>query len=186
MRYTVLTATVLLSLGLASCGSPDTQEDQDAAASVEAMPETQRRAVATLQMAAGTGAGTATATPERDSVAIALNVSGLEPGEHGVHVHTIGDCSASDFSSAGGHWNPAEQAHGLNDPAGQHAGDMPNLTVAPDGTGSLEYTLVDASFDGLIDEDGSAFVIHAGRDDQITDPAGDSGDRIACGVFVEG
>ncbi|HEX9806383.1 MAG TPA: superoxide dismutase family protein, partial [Alteraurantiacibacter sp.] len=95
MRYTVLTATVLLSLGLASCGSPDTQEDQDAAASVEAMPETQRRAVATLQMAAGTGAGTATATPEGDSVAIALNVSGLEPGEHGVHVHTIGDCSAS-------------------------------------------------------------------------------------------
>lgn len=183
MRYAVLTATVLLSLGLASCDSPETGEDQESA---ETMAETQREAVATLQMADGTGVGTAMATPEDDSVAISLDVSGLEPGEHGAHVHTTGDCSAPDFSSAGDHWNPTGQAHGLHDPAGQHAGDMPNLTVAADGTASLEYTLVGATFDGLMDGDGSALVIHAGRDDQVTDPAGDSGERIACGVFVEG
>jgi Cu-Zn family superoxide dismutase len=188
MRNTVLTATLLVSLGLASCGSPDTGEDQVDTENIEAVPETetQRQAVAMLQMVDGTGAGTATATSDGDSLAIALNVSGLKPGEHGVHVHTIGDCSASDFSSAGDHWNPTERAHGLDDPAGQHAGDMPNLTVAADGTGSLDYTLVGATFDGLLDEDGSAFVIHADRDDQVTDPSGNSGNRIACGVFAEG
>jgi superoxide dismutase, Cu-Zn family len=186
MRNPAHTMIALLALGLASCGSPESEAEQNAAAGAEPVPETQRQAVATLRMADGTGVGTATATPEGNSVAIALIVSALEPGERGVHIHTVGDCSASDFSSAGDHWNPTQQDHGLQNPTGQHAGDMPNLIVAANGTGSLDYTLVGATFDGLMDEDGSAFVIHADRDDQVTDPSGNSGDRIACGVFTEG
>ena len=90
------------------------------------------------------------------------------------------------FASAGGHWNPAARQHGLDNPQGHHAGDMPNLTVAADGTGKLQYTLAGATLAGLLDADDSAFVVHAMRDDQKTDPSGMSGDRIACGVFKAG
>ena len=74
----------------------------------------------------------------------------------------------------------------MENPQGQHAGDMPNLTVGSDGRGALEYRLEGGGFDGLLDDDGSAFVVHALADDQRTDPSGDSGDRIACGVFARG
>jgi Cu-Zn family superoxide dismutase len=185
MRKTKTTAAILtlgLTIGLAACGSPDTQEgvQQDDAAS----EATVRTAVAVLQTADGQAAGTATATATGDQLTISLEVEGLPAGEHGVHVHTTGACDAPTFTSAGPHWNPAERQHGLENPDGQHAGDMPNLNVAEDGTGSLEYTLAGgATFEGLMDADGSAFMVHATADDQVTDPSGDSGDRIACGVF---
>lgn len=178
----ITTAAVILTLGLAACGSPEAEQEDTAAA-----PTTPAEAVATLQNAEGAAAGTATATVAGDTVMIALAVEGLPAGEHGVHVHTVGTCEAPTFESSGGHWNPASQAHGLEDPEGQHAGDMPNLTVAEDGTGTLEYTLAGgATFEGLMDADGSAFLVHAMADDQMTDPSGDSGDRIACGVFQAG
>ena len=112
-----------------------------------------------------------------------VSLAKIDPGDHGVHVHTTGSCEAPTFESAGGHWNPESQTHGLEDPAGQHAGDMPNLTVAEDGTGTMDYQLVGGTFEGLLDADGSAFVVHADPDDQMTDPSGNSGDRIACGTF---
>ena len=90
----------------------------------------------------------------------------------------------SKFESAGGHWNPGSTQHGLENPKGAHAGDMPNLTAADDGTGSLTFTLKGGTMAQLLDADGSAFVVHAGQDDQKTDPSGNSGDRIACGVFA--
>ena len=181
MRKLLISAAVL-SIGLAACGSPE--EPADEVAMEDEFAAEPMQAVAMLQTAEGEPAGTATATGSGEEVRISLEVENIPAGEHGVHVHMTGACEAPTFESAGGHWNPTNQSHGLEDPEGQHAGDMPNLEVGDDGTGSLEYTLAGgATFDGLMDADGSAFVVHAMADDQVTDPSGESGDRIACGVF---
>jgi Cu-Zn family superoxide dismutase len=181
-----------LTFALAACGSPETP--QDAAEGPTTAPATgapapavgaTMRAVAQLRTANGESAGTATASPVDGQTMITLNVEGLPPGPHGVHVHMTGRCDPPTFASAGGHWNPSGAQHGLENPQGQHAGDMPNLTVGADGRGALEHRL-EGAFDGLLDADGSAFVVHASADDQRTDPSGDSGDRIACGVFERG
>ena len=189
MHRLIWTATAV-TFALAGCGSPETapaSEDPAAAAPVAepaaAPAGDATRAMAMLRTADGAAAGSATATAAGGQVMIALNVQGLPPGQHGVHVHMTGRCDAPTFETAGGHWNPANATHGLEDPAGQHAGDMPNLTVGADGAGTLEYQLVGGSFEGLMDADGSAFVVHASADDQRSDPSGNSGDRIACGVF---
>jgi len=180
-----LVSTAVLTLGLAACGSSEPANEASADATETAAPEV-TRAVATLQSADGQTVGNVIATADGTGIQIELNVDGVSAGEHGVHVHTTGACTAPDFASAGGHWNPGSRQHGLENPEGSHAGDMPNLTVAADGTGRLEYVLQNATIDGLLDADGSAFVVHAKADDQKTDPSGDSGDRIACGVFSAG
>lgn len=121
---------------------------------------------------------------------INIRAEGLTPGAHGVHIHAIGLCDAPDFKTAGGHWNPAAKQHGLNNPNGAHMGDFLNLDIGADGSGSLEAMVAGASLrDGvnaLLDADGAAFVVHAGKDDLKTDPSGDSGGRIACGIFNAG
>ena len=182
---TILISVAVLSLGLSACGSPETDDTaaDQTAVDPEMTAEEPMQAVAMLMTADGQQAGTATATQEGESVAVSFEGQNLPAGMHGVHVHMVGSCEP-DFSAAGDHWNPTDQSHGLEDPEGQHAGDMPNLEVGEDGSGSLEYTLAGgATFDGLMDADGSAFIVHAGEDDQVTDPSGNSGDRIACGVF---
>ena len=156
-------SSMILALGLAACGSPAPEEAAEETATDAATPAaTPMQAIATLQTAEGDTAGSATATGDGGLVTISLSAESLPPGEH---------------------WNPTNQRHGLEGEPGQHAGDMPNLTVAADGTGTLEYSLVGGTFEGLLDADGSAFVVHAMPDDQTTDPSGNSGDRIACGVF---
>ena len=188
MNRLAWTATVL-TFALAGCGAPETEEPVEAPAPAPApaaAPAEAARAVAMLRTADGADAGSATAMTAGGQVMISLAVQGLPPGDHGVHVHMTGRCDAPTFETAGGHWNPANASHGLENPQGQHAGDMPNLTVTQDGRGTLEYRLEGGSFDGLLDADGSAFVVHASADDQRTDPSGDSGDRIACGVFGRG
>ena len=183
------TALILpLLLAAAACGSntqePTPQADASDAMPVDAGPSAApTRAVATLRTADGTDAGTVTLLPAGKGMRLAVQVKGLAVGEHGIHVHTTGKCEGPKFESAGGHWNPAAKKHGLQNPDGSHAGDMANLTVAADGSGIVNTPLGGGTVDELLDADGAALVIHAKADDQKTDPSGDSGDRIACGVL---
>ena len=116
-------------------------------------------------------------------VSFHVSATGLPHGLHGLHVHAVGRCDPPDFASAGGHWNPASKKHGLNNPAGPHAGDLPNVEVAANGTLSATVTVAGASMANMVDADGAALVLHAGADDYVTDPSGNSGGRIACAVI---
>jgi Cu-Zn family superoxide dismutase len=119
---------------------------------------------------------------------IQLKVSNLSPGVHGYHIHETGKCIAPDFKSAGDHFNPASKEHGFHNPKGYHAGDLPNLKVDKDGMVALttytkHATLVKGKPHSLLDRDGSALVIHEKADDYKTNPAGNAGARVACGVI---
>lgn len=144
------------------------------------------RAVAEIRTADGTAVGSATATEADGAIQVTVNGIAMPPGERGFHIHQVGACDGPDFQTAGGHWNPTNAQHGTDNPAGPHAGDMPNLNVAADGTATTTFTLPAGSFAGLMDGDGSSIVVHEGPDDMRTDPSGDSGGRIACGVFAAG
>lgn len=116
-------------------------------------------------------------------VTFRIGAAGLPHGIHGVHVHAVGRCDAPGFATSGPHWNPAARKHGFNAAAGPHAGDMPNVTVSANGVLQEAVSLPQASFAGLLDVDGAALVIHARADDYVTDPSGNSGERIACAVI---
>jgi Cu-Zn family superoxide dismutase len=143
-------------------------------------------AVATLKNADGKEVGKATFAPAKGGVKVQVTVAGLTPGKHGIHLHAAGKCDPPDFKSAGGHLNPAGKHHGLQNPEGPHAGDLPNLVVAKDGKAKASFTAKGATLGegqgSLLGPEGAALVIHADPDDGKTDPAGNSGDRIACGV----
>lgn len=141
------------------------------------------RAQAELHDAAGKSVGTAVAEEIEGTIRVIVDVRGIAPGAHGVHVHTIGACTPPDFASAGGHWNPTAHQHGKENPMGPHAGDLPNVKVGEKGNGHVTFTLPGGTFSQLMDQDGAALVVHAGEDDYKTDPSGNSGGRIACGVF---
>jgi Cu-Zn family superoxide dismutase len=131
--------------------------------------------------------GLATFTEDAEGVHIRIAVANLTPGEHGMHIHEVGICEPPDFTSAGDHLNPLNREHGLENPQGPHAGDLPNFVVGEDGTARTIVVTDRVTLRGgptsLFDSDGSALVIHAGPDDQMTNPAGNSGDRVACGVI---
>ena len=110
--------------------------------------------------------------------------AGLPHGIHAIHVHAVGRCDGPGFDSAGPHWNPAGRKHGLNNPAGPHAGDLPNVEVAANGVLGSTVVLSGASMASLLDADGAALVVHAAADDNVTDPSGNSGARIACAVIT--
>jgi superoxide dismutase, Cu-Zn family len=116
-----------------------------------------------------------------------VQVVGLTTGLHGIHLHAIGQCAGPTFASAGGHHNPLGAEHGLENPAGAHAGDLPNLVVNVAGRGHLDAVTHHATLSigsvSLLDADGSAIVIHANADDQVTNPTGNSGARVGCGVI---
>lgn len=145
-----------------------------------------RTAMATLRTSAGVEVGRAKVTEVVGGLRVIVDVKGLPAGTHGAHLHTVGRCDAPDFVSAGGHWNPMNMKHGSMNPQGPHAGDMPNLVVGADGRGTLGINLAGANFDSLMDADGAAVVLHAAADDMMTDPSGNSGGRIACGVLTLG
>ena len=116
-------------------------------------------------------------------VSFHIEARGLSHGIHGIHVHSVGRCDPPDFASAGPHWNPLGRQHGLNNPAGPHAGDMRNVEVEANGVLETTVTLPGASMASLLDADGAALVLHASPDDYVSDPSGNSGTRIACAVL---
>ena len=140
-----------------------------------------------LKDANGQVVGTATLSPADNGVKIVMDLHGLPPGTHGFHIHDVGKCEAPKFTTAGGHFNPEHKEHGKLNPAGPHAGDMDNIVVQADGTAHVEVvaTGVRYSDDSIFHPGGTALVIHAKADDMKTNPSGNSGDRIACGVITE-
>lgn len=142
---------------------------------------------AVLKNAEGKDVGAATFTPTKGGVKVQVRVANLSPGKHGIHVHAIAKCEPPDFQSAGGHFNPLGKKHGLHNPEGAHAGDMPNLTVGKNGKAKATFTAKGATLregeGSLFGPEGTALVIHADPDDGKTDPAGNAGARIACGVI---
>jgi Cu-Zn family superoxide dismutase len=145
--------------------------------------------VTELRNATGQPVGTARFTQSGNVVRILVEARGLPPGLHAVHVHAVGKCDPPDFTSAGPHFNPASKQHGALNPQGSHAGDLPNINIGPDGNGRLETAneqlTLTAGANSVFDADGSALVIHAAPDDFKTDPTGNAGARIACGVLVK-
>ena len=147
----------------------------------------ERLGQATLRLASGLPGGTAQLLASGSQVNISIAVVGLAPGIHGVHLHTTGSCEAPEFTSAGAHLNPGGHQHGTSNPAGPHLGDLPNLTAGSAGAGTVSATLPgarEAVLAQLFDGDGTAVVVHASADDYRTDPSGNSGGRIACGVLT--
>jgi superoxide dismutase, Cu-Zn family len=131
--------------------------------------------------------GTATFSQTDSGVEIKLDVSQLPPGTHGIHVHSVGKCEGPDFKSAGGHLNPEGKKHGTDNPEGPHAGDMPNIEVGSDGQAHMTIIAKGVTLgsgpNSLFHDGGTALVIHEKADDYKTDPTGNSGNRIACGVI---
>jgi len=142
---------------------------------------------AVIADASGKTLGTATLTQTAGGVQITAALTGLPAGTHAIHVHTVGKCEAPGFTTAGGHFNPDSKKHGMKNPEGSHAGDLPNFDAAGDGTAHISVLASHATLgegpNSLFHEGGTALVIHASADDYMTDPAGNAGARIACGVI---
>lgn len=167
MGWKSVTAAFLLSLSLATPALAD-------------------KAQATLKDAEGNEVGHATLIATQGGVLISLDLTAVPAGERAIHIHAVGKCEPPKFESAGPHFNPKEHEHGVMNPKGPHAGDMPNLHVPESGKLQIEIlnSAVSLTESSLLDGDGAAIVIHAKPDDYKTDPAGDAGDRIACGVIT--
>lgn len=145
-------------------------------------------ASAKLTDATGKVVGEARLTESKTGVELTIEATGLTPGKHGFHIHQTGACTPPDFKSAAGHYNPTGKKHGAQNPEGPHHGDLPNLEASADGKAKGTFTLKGVTLkegeNELFDKDGAAIVIHAKPDDMKSDPAGNAGDRVACGVLA--
>ncbi len=146
------------------------------------------RAGTSMRNVQGQVVGEAAAARDGNVVKVRVTVRGFTPGTYGVHLHQVGRCDAPDFASAGPHWNPAGRQHGRLNPQGPHLGDLPNLEVRANGAGRIDFDVAvpagtEPGVNPLLDADGTSVVIHATADDERTDPSGNSGARIACGVL---
>ena len=149
-------------------------------------PSSAHAAKAELMNAQDKKIGQAEFKEVKEGLQVSVKVSGLTPGFHGMHIHEKGVCAPPDFKSAGGHFNPEGKKHGLGAPEGHHAGDLPDILAAGNGKGNVSFTAPDLSLNGknaILKPGGAALVIHAKFDDGHTDPSGNSGDRVACGVI---
>jgi Cu-Zn family superoxide dismutase len=187
IREAVLVEFSLLSL---ACGDSRRDPDDAGAGARAAQQVTDSTTAATrvsapMRSAQGKDLGVLTLTQSSQGIHLAGRLTGLPPGEHGIHLHTSGRCEAPKFESAGGHWNPTDRQHGTGSAQGPHLGDLPNITVGRDSSVAVNATTPGGTFrnqNALLDSDGAAIVIHAKADDYKSQPSGASGDRIACGV----
>ncbi|HEY5722130.1 MAG TPA: superoxide dismutase family protein [Allosphingosinicella sp.] len=180
MRNMILAGMV--ALGAAGCASNAEPE------SVADSPPAPSEATAEIRDSAGMVKARANIVQVGTDLRVRIEASGMSRGAYGAHVHEAGRCDPPGFTTAGAHWNPSGRKHGKDNPAGMHKGDLPNLLVGADGSGIFEITIHDSVLSGrggsiLLDGDGAAIVIHAAPDDFRTDPSGNSGARIACGVL---
>ncbi|MGH6749719.1 MAG: superoxide dismutase family protein [Methyloceanibacter sp.] len=146
-----------------------------------------QRASAVLKDASGKEVGRAVFTATPSGALLDLKLDGVQSGVHALHIHAVGKCEGPDFKSAGPDFNPDQTKHGIMSPEGPHAGDLPNIHVPPDGKLEVEFLnpVVTISQEAaLLDTDGTSIVIHANADDYKTDPDGNSGPGIACGVIT--
>ncbi|HKY81627.1 MAG TPA: superoxide dismutase family protein [Sphingobium sp.] len=186
MKNCALAFALPMAALLAGCAA------QDGGSGITGAPVPVAAATASATLAAGDGSarGEARVTEAADGLHVVVKAQGLTPGLHAVHVHMTGSCTAPDFTSAGGHWNPTGHKHGKDNPQGMHMGDMPNMLVGSDGAGEMEYVIPGGTLrtgtTAVLDSDGAAVVIHAQADDNRTDPAGNAGGRVACGVLSAG
>ena len=162
-----------------------------AATAVSASAAKVKPVVVAIHTADGKDAGTVTLRSGKGGgVNVRVDVKNLPPNKHGIHIHQNAKCDPPDFKSAGAHFNPGSKQHGIKNPGGPHAGDMPfNLTVGPSGTDKTEFSTKGISLDpkamnSVFTGDGTSIVIHEKADDMMTDPSGNSGARIACGVIM--
>lgn len=179
--------TVSASVALAAPkGAAKAPAKSTAAARKSAAP---LAAQADLKDPKGETIGTVSFLQLEEGVKVSIEASKLSPGQHGIHFHESGKCEGPDFKSAGGHFNPAKKEHGLENPAGAHAGDLPNLVADAEGRARAEFTTERATLaageNSLLKEGGTSVVIHAKSDDQKSQPAGAAGDRVACGVIAK-
>jgi Cu-Zn family superoxide dismutase len=152
-----------------------------------AAPDAADPAVVPMRDAVGRDLGTLTLAASAGGITVTGRLTGLPPGEHAMHFHRVGRCEPPAFKSAADHWNPTNRRHGVESPQGPHLGDLPNITVAQDGSVMVQATTPGGALrgsDGLLDDDGAAVVVHAGWDDYRSQPSGDAGDPIACGVVA--
>jgi Cu-Zn family superoxide dismutase len=180
MTRALIIATALMSTSLSGCATGRGGETAPA-------DEGPQAAATQLRDGGGRTIAAASVTAMGDALRVRVEAAGVAAGIYGIHIHSVGRCDPPGFESAGPHWNPSDRLHGRDNPRGQHAGDLPNLLVGTDGRGSFEFTVPGASLSGgprrLLDADGAAVVLHARSDDYRTDPSGNSGARIACGVL---
>ena len=180
------TALILMPLlALAGCKS----SNETTLGTTRDMPPSQVRTVQLLGPS-GEPRGTASLEARPLGLRIAAQVEGLAPGTYAIHYHRFGVCTPPTFDSAGPHFNPTTRQHGRDNPLGPHLGDLPNIVVGADGRGAVTHTVDGLMLTGgatpLLDADGAAVVLHAGADDNRTDPSGNSGARIACGALAAG
>jgi Cu-Zn family superoxide dismutase len=174
-------SSVILLAAFAACMHPG-------GASTSSTSGAGNTASATVRDAGARELGVLTVAEDGAGLVTTGSLRGLTPGIHAIHIHTVGRCEAP-FDNAGGHWNPAGRHHGFDNPAGPHMGDMQNFTVAGDGTADIRVTTPGGtlrSANRVLDGDGAAIVVHQLPDDYRTDPSGNSGARVACGVIRGG
>ncbi len=179
---------LVLIAGTTSCKNKEAEEKiTDLTETEKTNDATSETITVTMNAKSGSNVtGTITLTQNNDEVNMVVDLNGLTPGDHAIHVHQVGDCSSEDGSSAGGHWNPKEENHGKWGDDMHHAGDIGNLVASADGKATLTFS-TDQWCLGCDDDTknlkGKSFIVHADADDYSTQPTGNAGGRVACGVI---